>query len=200
MIVGYIIIGLIFILLAFAFIPMQFGVRYYKTSSGEKIHIYVSIFGMLLRIPFHNKRKEKIQKSQAERPPAKTFSLQTFQQNIDAISEIYQVSKAELSSMISYVRKHLSCKEMDFRICYGTDNAATTGYLTGAIWTSGTILLKIIDSLIGIKKIKMDVNPDFNGKKFEIYVKTILIMQPFRFIIIVKKVMATIAFIQSKLK
>ena len=199
MIIGCIIIGLILFFLAFAFIPMRFGVRYLKTSSEEKIHIYVSIFGMLLRIPFHNKRKEKVEKKQAKSPSVKTFSLQTFQETIDAFNEIYQVSKDELLSMISYVRKHLSCKEIDFRIRYGTDNAATTGYLTGAIWTSGTLLLKIIDSLIGVKKIKMDVNPDFNGKKIEIYAKTILIMQPFRFIIIVKKVMATIAFIQSKL-
>ena len=188
-------IGLILFLSLIMFMPMQFGVRYKKNATEEKIHIYISIFGILVRFPVHRyARKDKT--------PTRTsnkLSYDTFQKTIDSFGEIFEITKNELLSMLSYVRKHLDCKELDFQIRFGTNNAAKTGYLTGAVWTSGTLLLKMIDTLIGIKKINMHVSPDFCEKKFEIYTKTILIMQPFRFIIIVRKITETIRYIKSKI-
>ncbi len=199
MIFGWIIIGFILSVTLILFIPMQFGVRYKKTSTEEKIHIYISIFGILVRFPIHRYAGTHTKKHKAPTRTSSTLSFDTFQKTIDSFGEIFEITKNELLSMLSYVRKHLNCKELDFQICFGTDNAAKTGYLTGALWTSGTLLLKMIDTLIGIKKINMNVAPDFCEKKFEIYTKTILIMQPFRFIIIVRKITETIRYIKSKI-
>lgn len=118
---------------------------------------------------------------------------------MDLLSDAVQVSKDELKVMLPYIRKHLHCTEFDFKISFGFDNAAKTGIATGAVWTSGTLLLKIIDSLIGIKKINMNVYPDFNEKKFDIYLKTVLIIQPFRFIILSKRVIDVVKFIKNKI-
>ncbi len=199
MIFGWIIIALISCLLLILFLPMRFGVRYKKTATEKKIHIYISIFGILIRFPIRQYAKKRAKKHTSSASKSGNLSFDTFQKTIDSFGEIFEVTKNDLQSMLSYVRAHLSCKEMDFQITFGTDNAAKTGYLTGAAWTSGTLLLKMIDTLIGIKKINLNVYPDFTDKKFEIYVKTILIMQPFRFIIIVRKIADTINYIKSKI-
>ena len=63
----------------------------------------------------------------------------------------------------------------------------------------GSFILKVIDSLIGIKKINMQVNPDFNNKVFEIYSKFILIMRPVHFIIILRNVIKTYSYVKNKI-
>lgn len=199
MIFGWIIIALISCLLLILFLPMRFGVRYKKTATETKIHVYISIFGILMRFPIRRYARKHAKKRRPSTSTPRSFSFDTFQKTVDSFGEIFEVTKNDLLSMLSYVRAHLRCKEMDFQISFGTDNAAKTGYLTGAAWTSGTLLLKMIDTLIGIEKINMNVHPDFTCKKFEIYVKTILIMQPFRFIIIVRKIADTINYIKSKI-
>ena len=199
--VALIILAIITVLFAvFLFVPMRFGIRYEKRTSSTKLHIYVSFLGILIRIPYDTDPKRKRKKTSKEKPKKKKeFSLDTFRKNIDLLGEVYKTSKEQLISMLSYVREHLSCKEVDFKICFGLDDAAKTGIFTGAVWTSGTLLLKIIDSLIGVESIKMNVYPDFNDKRFEIYFKTILIMQPFRFIIILRHISNTIKYIKRKI-
>ncbi len=191
-------------LLAILFIPMQFGVRYEKSETVNKIYVYVSLFGILIRIPVrdHNKpRKKRKERKTKEKKVAtrKEFSFDAFRRNVDKLSEVYQVSKNELSDILTFVREHLTCKNVDFSIRFGFDDAAKTGIGTGAVWTSGTLLLKIIDSLIGIKKINMNVYPDFNEKVFNLSFKTILIIQPIHFIIIVRKVKNAVKFIKHKI-
>ncbi len=197
-----ILICLILLLGVFAITPMQFGLHYIKTTSKKKFYIYGSLFGIIIRIPIHTKRDEKVSKKTKKKiflPKESSLSFDTFQKNVDTYCDIVKVSKKELLDMLSYVRSHLSCKEMDFRIAFGLDDAAKTGITTGAVWTSGTLLLKTIDSLIGIRKINMDVFPDFQHKRFEISFKTILIMRPIHFIIIYKHIKKTTRYIKYKL-
>ncbi|MBR4874646.1 MAG: DUF2953 domain-containing protein [Clostridia bacterium] len=198
--VALIILAIITVLFAvFLFVPMRFGIRYEKRTSSTKLHIYLSFLGILIRIPYDTDPKRKKKKAKEKTKERKEFSLENFRRNIDAFEEVYVTSKENLLSMLSYVREHLSCKEVDFKICFGLDDAAKTGIFTGAVWTSGTLLLKIIDSLVGIESIKMNVYPDFNDKRFEIYFKTILIIQPFRFIIILRQISDTIKYIKRKI-
>ncbi len=204
LIAGFIILSIILLLGLFLIFPLRFGIRYEKTVSYEKFHIYVSLFGILIRIPIHNKKGNDAGESKKNKPALKSSSKKeltfaSFKNHVDAFGEVFEVSKNELRAMLSYVRKHLSCKEVDFNIRFGLDDAAKTGIATGAVWTSGTLLLKLVDALIGIKKIRMNVYPDFNEKKFEIYVKTILIMRPIHFIIIARKINETIKFIKNKI-
>ena len=210
--------GIFFISLAAIFLfvvglllfPLQFGVHYLKTATKEKFYIYVSLFGILIRIPIHTKRdekkaekrKKKKEKTQKKPIPKEKseWSWETFSEKTTCFCEICRESKHQLLSMLSYVRRHLSCKETDFRIAFGTGNAASTGIANGAVWTAGTTLLKAIDSLIGIKKIHMDVTPDFQNKRFEIFVKTILVMRPIHFFVIYKRVQSTPSYIKEQIE
>ncbi len=200
----FVILALLLLFSIFLFVPLQFGVHFHKTATKQKIYVYVSLFGILIRIPIHTKKddkkpKRKEKKKKVSPPNERALSFETFRKNIDAFGELIEVSKNELLDMLSYVRKNLTCKELDFRIAFGMDDAAKTGIATGAVWASGTFLLKLIDTLISIKKVHMDVYPDFNHKRFEISFKTILIMQPIHFIIIYRRIRETTTFIQTKI-
>ena len=201
----YVLFAVFVLLVLFCIVPFKFGAYYLKTANKQKLYIYVSIFGILLRIPIRNsekkpdKSKKRIPKKRKEKDSETSFTFQTFRENVDTLFEVFQACKKELSDMLSYVRNHLSCQEMDFRIAFGMGDAAKTGITTGAVWTSGTMLLKVIDSFIGIEKVHMDVYPDFNNKRFEISTKAILVMRPIHFIFIYNKISKTIKFIKTKI-
>lgn len=188
---------LILILGAFVITPLEFGLEIDKFDSKTKIYLCFRVFAIPFRIRLNEK---KIDKNKKREPRKKEkFSFETFKKNVSALKEVYGDSKAEISHMLSYVRKHTTVNRIDFRIQFGFDNAAATGISTGAVWGVGTFFLKVIDSLIGIKKINMQVNPDFDNKVFKIYSKTILIMRPIHFIIIYRRIVKTYKYIKNKI-
>ena len=195
----FILLGILFFITALLIVPMQFGVHHVRTATKNQFYIYVSLFGILIRIPIHTKSKTRKTPKKAQSPEKSPLSFEVFRANVDAFKDLVSVSKNELIEMLAYVQKHLSCKEMDMRIAFGTGNAATTGITNGAVWTSGTLLLKLIDTLISIKKIHMDVYPDFQHKRFEVSFKTIFIMRPIHFVFIYNHVSNTIKYIKNKI-
>jgi len=185
---------------AFLFVPTEFGLEIIKTEAKSDIFIRFKVLKIPFKIRLKEKKVEKKQKSKAlkAQEPEK-LSFKKFKENVSALKEVYDSQKSTLKEMLSYTRKHLSVKSVDFNIHFGFDNAAATGISTGAIWGMGSFLLKVIDALIGIKKINMQVNPDFNNKVFEIYSKTILIIKPIHFIIIVGQVLKTLNYVNNKI-
>ena len=174
--------------------PLQFGLEMSKTADKNKTVLYFKIFGIPVKIPLESKLKTKDKQKEES-----SLSFENFKENIEDFKEIYKTSKEELKEMLSYVRKHATVNEVDFKIHFGFDNAAATGISTGAIWGMGSFILKVLDSLIGIKKINMQVNPDFNNKIFEIYIKFLLIMKPIHFIIILDKIIKTYTYVKNKI-
>lgn len=200
MIAGLILLFFFLLICAFLFFPMRFGISYEKTNFSEKIFVHISFFGILIRIPINNKKESgKKSEQKLKIAPKTAFTFTLFKKNVDKFGEFFKISKDELRTMLAFVRKHLSCSNVDFNIHFGLGDAAKTGIATGAVWASGTFLLKLIDALLGIKKIKMNVFPDFKEEKFEIYTKTILTMRPVYFIIIASKISKTIKYIKTKI-
>lgn len=195
----FVIFALILLFGAFLITPLQFGLEVIKTARKNKTLLYFRLFGIPIKIPIRATAKSENKNQKIKQKKESPISFENFKENISDFKEIYDTSKAELKEMLSYVRHHLSVERVDFEIRFGFDNAAATGISTGAIWGMGSFLLKVVDALLGIKKINMQVNPDFNNKIFEIYSKTILIMRPIHFIIILKKVVKTYMYIKNKI-
>ncbi len=184
-------IVIILILGTFLFLPLELGLEITKTADKNDIFLRFKF----LKIPFKvriNAKKNKKRVEMDSKIEEKKLSFKSFKQNISLLKDIYNTKKQDLKDMLSYTRRHLAVNQVDFEIRFGFDNAAATGISTGAIWGMGSFLLKVIDSLIGINKINMQVNPDFNNKIFEIYSKTILIIRPIHLIIIVGQVLKTL--------
>lgn len=181
---------------AFVLTPMEFGVEIIRTADKNNLYLRFKIFAIPFKIKLNKKKKTKDKKPQKKE---NSLSFEIFRKNVSEFKEIYDTSKDHLRQMLAYVRRHSSVKSVDFKIKFGFDNAATTGISTGAIWGMGSFILKVVDTLIGIKKINMHVFPDFNNKLFEIYSKTILIMRPIHFIIIIRKLVKTYLYINNKI-
>lgn len=194
-----VIIALILMLGIFFITPLQFGLEIDKTTHHNKTILYFRLFGIPIRIPLKTASKDENKNQKIKQRKESPLSFENFKENVSDFKEMYETSKADLKDMLSYVRHHLSVERIDFEIRFGFDNAAATGISTGAIWGMGSFILKVIDTLLGIKKINMQVNPDFNNKIFEIYSKTILIMRPIHFIIILRKVIKTYMYIKNKI-
>ena len=193
------IISAILIILAGAFVvmPLEFGLEIDKTANSTKIYLCFKVFKIPFRIRLNDKDDKKERKKQAEK--REKFSFRAFLDNVETLKEVYRDSNVEIRHMLSYAREHLSINRVDFRIHFGFDNAATTGISTGVAWGAGSFILKVIDEIIGIKKINMKVDPDFNNKIFEIYSKTILIMRPIHFIIIYRRIVKTYKYVKNKI-
>ena len=195
----FILATLILLTGVFFITPLQFGIEIKRTAQVNKSLLYLKLFGVPVRIPIRPQTKNENKKQMQKQRSESQISFENFRENVSDFKEIYSTSKEELCEMLSYVREHVSVNKVDFNIRFGFDNAAATGISTGAIWGMGSFILKAIDSLIGIKKINMQVNPDFNNKVFEIYSKFILIMRPVHFIIILRKVIKTYSYVKNKI-
>lgn len=182
---------------AFLLTPVEFGLEIIKTTDKNLTYLRFKIFKIPFKIPLKQTNNEQKDTKNAKKEEKLTFSK--FKETVSSLKEVYDKKKDTLKEMLSYTKEHLKIKSVDFEIRFGFDNAAATGISTGAIWTIGSIFLKIIDSLVGIKKINMQVNPDFNNKIFEIYSKTILIIKPIHLIIIVGQVLKTLEYVNNKI-
>ena len=197
--VFFVVLAILILLLCLgALLPAEFGLEIIKTVSINNIFLRFKFLGIPIKIPLKQKKSKKVPLKDSKNKEQK-LSFKAFKENVSSLKEVYESQKHILKDMLSYVRKHTSIKSVDFKIHFGLDNAAATGISTGAIWGMGSFVLKIIDSLIGIKKINMRVDPDFNNKVFEIYSKTILIMKPIHLIITVGQVLKTINYVNNKI-
>lgn len=182
---------------AFLFMPLEVGLEIIRTGNKNNTFLRFKIFKIPFKIRLNKKTEKKAIKDAEKEEKKLTFS--SFKNGISSLKELYAEQKDILKQMLSYTREHSSIKSVDFEIHFGFDNAAVTGISTGAIWGMGSFLLKVVDSLVGIKKINMQVNPDFDNKIFEIHSKTILIIKPIHLIIIVGQVLKTLKYVNNKI-
>ncbi len=169
-----VILALILLLTVFLVTPLQFGLEYVKNADADRKCVLIRIFG----IPFKIRLK-----------PPKDYSL---------YKDLYYASKGKRKKIYLYAKRHLSVELVDFNVRFGFKDAATTGMSNGAIWGICCSLLSLIDSLFGIKKINLQINPDFCNKVFEFYLKTILIMKPIHIIIMLGSLVKTYIMLKRK--
>ncbi len=190
-------IALILLLGALLVLPIEFGLEIIKTADKNDLLLHFKILGIPIKI--HLKANNSSSGKLVQKKEKSNFSFEIFKNRITAFKEMFDEIKDDLYKMLAFARKHLTIKKVDFNIHFGFDNAATTGISTGVIWGLGSFLLKVFDSLVGIKKINMQVTPDFNNKIFNIYLKTILIIKPIHLIIVVREVLKTYKFVNNKI-
>ena len=181
---------------AVLFTPAEFGLEIIKTATKNSVYLRFKFLKIPFKIPLKQKNSNTKKKTVTKE---EKFSFSKFKENVGALKKVYKETKDELRTMLSYTRNHITLQSVDFRIHFGFDNAAATGISTGAIWGMGSFILKVIDTLVGIKKINMKVDPDFDNKIFEIYSKTILIMKPINLIIILGQVLKTVNYVNNKI-
>jgi len=182
LIVALIIISVLILFIGvYAFTPMKCSVIIKRTAFEYKGRV---CFGFI-KIPVRLISRKKIPPPKPKDTEPDTL-IAKIEDEINDIKKIYNDSKSGLSDLFSSLRRRMKSEgvDIDLKINFGFEDAAITGISTGAFWGLGSLILKLVDLLLGLKKINMDVVPDFSNEFFNIYAKIDLIIKPIHFIII----------------
>jgi len=197
---------LIFVLLLL-FLPAEAGVRLYWGQQEKKLTVHARIFYIPLSftIPLEkaeekSKQKKKKSKETPSEAEKERMTPKRFIALVKSLHRAYQESKQELFALLGFLRKALTCKELTCRIEYGTSNPATTGMLNGAVWTAGTLLLRLLDSAIGVQKMGLHVYPDFTKEFLCLKFCGILKFKPVDLLKIVLKSVKLVNLMKSKIE
>ncbi len=140
-------------------IPVRIYLVYDKTLKS-----YVKIG--FIKIPLEKKeKKEKPQKSseKGQKKPEK---------KADSGAKIKKLLAAQddFKELLSYAaRRAIVVEKIEFKLDFGTDSAAATGILTGAVNAAVYMLLSVIHHNTLLKKQSIEINPNFENECFNIY-------------------------------
>ena len=165
-----IVLGMILFFGLLLFVPMSLGIDFLREGESQKVRIRARIFG----IPFSFSVPLDRQKKKNAREEKKNASL-TPKNFIKFAKDLYHgycEAEHEFKDLLREIKEKVGCNEIYFSIHYGTKNPALTGMLNPAIWTAGTLLLKVIESLIGVQKKTLNVYPDFKEVHMCLHIKS----------------------------
>ncbi len=173
---------ILILIFALLFFKMQAGIEYLHSGKEQKLIVHLRILGIpiKIRIPLNKKKKAKkeVKKSDNKKQNKKKLTFSRFKKICSGIYSAYCESKNDIKNVLSDLRQKIEFKTVDFKVHFGLSDAAKTGIATGAAWTSSSCLVSVINQMFGIKKIDLNVTPDFNRECFNLYVKSILILRP----------------------
>ena len=173
---------ILILIFALLFLKIQAGIEYLHSGKEQKLIVHLCILGIpiKIRIPLNKKKKAKkeIKKSENKKQSKKRLTFSRFKKICSGIYSAYSESKNDIKEVLSDLRQKIEFKTVDFKVHFGLSDAAKTGIATGAVWTSSSCLVSVINQMFGIRKIDLDVVPDFNRECFNLYIKSILILRP----------------------
>ncbi len=186
MIVFAIIVGiLVFLFGLILLLPSQIGIEYENSDGKQRLILHIRLIGIPLKINIPvikdaEKKKgktKKVKKSEKTDTPKdskekKTFS--NFRQTAVNMKDAYNEAKDDMKDILSQIRQRTKFDTITFCLSFGLSDAAKTGIATGAAWASSSCILSVLDHMFDIKKIYLDVSPDFNREHFHLYIKSIL--------------------------
>lgn len=142
------------------FVPTLLGVDYLQEESVRKLRIRMRLLGISFSIPISlDKKNEKPKKKDSENK--KTMTPKRFIAFSKRLYAAYREIEVDFKELFSELKKRFSCREISLSLQYGTKNPATTGILNGAVWTASSLILKVLDSILGVTKKKLDIQPVF---------------------------------------
>ena len=205
MLIALVILGLLAVLILCLFhLPAQMGVEYERKKDKQRLIIKCRIFGIPLtfHIPLHkekNKQKKDVKRGRKQdNKEKKSLTPRSFIKSVKMLWRAYQESKANIKEVLGDLKKALCCTEMRIRVHYGMKNPAVTGMLNGAMWTAGSLLLKMADTAIGVQKKELVVQPDFTKEFMCLYFCGTLQFKPVDLLKIVLKLNKLVNLIKSK--
>lgn len=191
MIIFAIVALILLIILALLMLPMHAGIEYLHSGGSQKLLLHLHCLGIpiKIRIPLGDKKNQKKESKKTEDKKQKEkLTFTRFKKICSGISEAYSESKNDIKEVLSDLRQKIEFKTVMFRVHFGLSDAAKTGIATGAAWASSSCLVSVINQMFGIRKIDLDVAPDFNRECFNLHIKSILILRPVHIISIGLKV------------
>ncbi len=163
--------GILLLILILLFLPTEIGLDYLMEHKEQVFRIRVRVLGIPFSFKIPTKKDKSKLKEGKDEKEGKSLTPKKFISFSKSLYHGYLEIEDECKALIREIKKRFACQEVFFVIRYGTTNPARTGILNGAIWTAGTLILKVLDSVLGVKKKTMEVYPDFNRAFMCIHIK-----------------------------
>ncbi len=193
--------GVVLLLVLLLFVPTLLGVDYLHNNGVQKLRIRCRLLGIpfSIWIPLEKKPKKKSDKKQmaVEKQEKKSLTPKKFITFSKELYRGYCEVREDFHALLGELKKRFSCHELYFTIFYGTKNPATTGILNGAVWTAGSLLMKIADTSLGVRKKTLKVQPDFTQACMEIHIKATFCFKLFDAIRFVLKIIRLVNIMKS---
>lgn len=139
------------VLILILYIPIGVGLKYEKGA-----FIVVKIALWKFNIPLKkvlNRPEKKRQKDEGEKKPKNELEKSII--GLDFILSL-------LGDFRRFVRKRFSLNDFEFKINFGTAEAASTAVLSGHLWSLSYNILSLIDKLFYVNNPRVEVVPAFN--------------------------------------
>ena len=162
MIVLWIILGILALLLGFAFILLY-----------TKTRIYVSYKGGDINIRFQNGLIRYTVK-QKENREEKEVSRESIEKDINEKHKKLSDKKSFLWTLFRDMRYRIEVKKVKIKVDFGTGDPADTGMLYGIIWGAIGSLYQIFNQYFIFDFPETEINPDFENQVFKIEAKGII--------------------------
>jgi len=89
-------------------------------------------------------------------------------QNIEKSKNHYEKNKEIIRKILRYIKCRIPIEKLELVAVIGTGNASYTAILAGIAWSAAGILASILHSFTDVKEKRVEIRPDFTGKKFSL--------------------------------
>jgi len=170
---------LLAIMVLIFFTRLNIVVEYNKDGREDNFVLSFFVYGGIIKYKYEIPKmgirgkgllfKSKLEKGKTDKEEKKRFIR--FSGIIDKIEEIKRLYRKN-EEIISDVKKYLKCKikiqKLNLSIFAGTGNAMYSGILSGLLWTGAGILYSFLKGIADMEDCKIEIKPDFVGKKLKI--------------------------------
>lgn len=195
--------GIALLLILLLLVPLEVGADYSLDNKIQTLRIRIRVLGIPIsvKVPIQKDEKKLVRETKQEAKEAERYlTPKTFISFSKDLYHAYRETEDEWKAILRNIRARFVCKEISFTIRYGTTNPARTGLLNGAIWTAGSMILKILDSALNVSQKKLEVYPEFNRTCMCIHMKGSFRFKVIDVAIFILKIIKLVKLMKSKIK
>ncbi len=197
------VLGLLVVLfLLVLMLPLTAGVELLYEEKQKLCRLRLRLLGLPLTVRLPLEKTEKKAEKEVHKEAEKSEKNMTPKRFITLSKDLYRLygeAGPEAKALLTELRERITCREIFFIIRYGTTNPARTGLLNGAIWTGGTLILRVLDAVFGVEKKTLEVYPDFQRAFMCLHMKLSLRFRPISMLRLGLKTLKLVKTIRNKL-
>ncbi len=181
MLIAIIMVSVAFIFLALCLIRINIALEYNREGVSDNIVLSVFILKGLVKYKYEipkvdagkkgfifKKVKEKGKKEKDKSKRRKKISYSYVLEKIKYYRELKNKYHTLIEKILGYLKCRLQIKKFDLNVTIGTDNAHHTAVLIGLCWSVAGLILSFIHNNLNLVEKKVNIKPDYMGKKLKV--------------------------------
>ena len=142
--------------------PLKVRIHYLNKTTIVKVNC------LFISYTYRKKDKKKEEKDAADTPKPGII------ERINSVKKGYEEVKDVIDEVVRFSHDHVEIRDIYIRVKYGTGDAAITGIIYGGIWTLVGNIYSIVCRFWKVQFPKLELEPIFGGKAFEIEAEGII--------------------------